>query len=41
MERRASGRKNIAAYSWNEIDNKLDEEKMWGMLPVFGIEYEF
>lgn len=34
-------RENIAAYSWNEIDNKPDKEKMWGLLPVFGIEYEF
>ncbi len=37
----AYARNNIAAYSWNEIDNKQDEEKMWGILPVFGIEYEF
>ncbi len=37
----AYARKNIAAYTWNEIDNKRDEEKMWGLLPVFGIEYEF
>ena len=37
----AYGRKNVAAYSWNEIDNKIDTEKMWGTLPVFGIEYEF
>ena len=37
----AYARENIAAYSWNEIDNKQDKEKMWGLLPVFGIEYEF
>lgn len=37
----AYARNNIAAYTWNEIDNKVDEEKMWGILPVFGIEYEF
>jgi hypothetical protein len=34
-------RENIAAYTWNEIDNKPDKETMWGLLPVFGIEYEF
>ncbi len=37
----AYARENIAAYSWNEIDNQPDKEKMWGLLPVFGIEYEF
>lgn len=37
----AYARNNIASYSWNEIDNKQDEEKMWGILPVFGIKYEF
>jgi hypothetical protein len=37
----AYGRRNIAAYTWNEIDNKQDEETMWGTLPIFGIEYEF
>jgi hypothetical protein len=37
----AYARENIAAYTWNEIDNKVDKEKMWGILPVFGIEYEF
>lgn len=37
----AYARDNIATYSWNEIDNKQDAEKMWGILPVFGIEYEF
>ena len=37
----AYGRKNIAYYSWNEIDNKIAEETMWGILPVFGIEYKF
>ncbi|MBP1691773.1 MAG: TonB-dependent receptor plug [Bacteroidetes bacterium] len=37
----AYGRRNIAAYTWNEIDNTLDEETMWGLLPVFGITYQF
>ena len=37
----AYARENIATYSWSEIDNKVVPEKMWGILPVFGIEYEF
>ena len=37
----AYARGNVAAYTWNEIDNKVEAEKMWGILPVFGIEYEF
>ncbi|OGV24404.1 MAG: hypothetical protein A3J84_07100 [Ignavibacteria bacterium RIFOXYA2_FULL_37_17] len=37
----AYARNNIAAYTWNEVDNKIDGEKMWGILPVFGIEFEF
>lgn len=37
----AYARENIAAYSWDEIDNKISKEKMWGILPVFGVEYEF
>jgi hypothetical protein len=37
----AYGRKNLSSYSWNEIENKISEEKMWGTLPVFGIKYEF
>jgi len=37
----AYARNNIATYTWNEIDNKRDEETMWGLLPIFGIEYEF
>jgi hypothetical protein len=37
----AYGRRNIAAYTWNDVDNKITEELMWGTLPVFGIKYEF
>lgn len=37
----AYARENIAAYTWNEIENKPDKEKMWGLLPIFGIEFEF
>lgn len=37
----AYGRRNIAGYRWNEIEDKISEEDMWGTLPVFGIKYEF
>lgn len=37
----AYARQNIATYYWSEIDNEVAAEKMWGILPVFGIEYEF
>jgi len=35
------GRKNVAAYFWNEMENKQDTVYQWGFLPVFGLEYEF
>ncbi len=34
-------RKNVASYFWNEIENKPDTQYQWGMVPVFGLEYEF
>jgi hypothetical protein len=37
----AYGRRNIAAYTWNEVKDKIMEEEMWGTLPVFGVKYEF
>ncbi len=37
----AYGRKNVAAYIWNEMEDNIKEETMWGTLPVFGIKYEF
>lgn len=37
----AYARQNIATYAWSELDNKVVAEKMWSILPVFGIEYEF
>lgn len=37
----AYARNNIASYAWDEIENKQREEKMWGLLPIFGIEFEF
>ena len=37
----AYNQKNIATYFWNESENKQDATYQWGMLPIFGIEYEF
>ncbi|RPI04130.1 MAG: hypothetical protein EHM64_10935 [Ignavibacteriae bacterium] len=37
----AYGRRNVAAYTWNEVKDKRMEEVMWGTLPVFGVKYEF
>ena len=34
-------RKNLAFYFWNSLENHLDRENQWGVLPVLGIEYEF
>ncbi len=34
-------RKNIANYFWNDKDQKQDEVYQWGLLPIFGVEYEF
>ena len=34
-------RKNIASYYWNEVENKVDRENQWSLLPVFGLEWEF
>jgi hypothetical protein len=35
------GRKNVEAYYWNEVDNKLDILEGWGTIPVIGLEFEF
>jgi hypothetical protein len=37
----AYGRRNISSYTWNEVQDKVMDEEMWGTLPVFGIKYEF
>ena len=34
-------RKNIANYFWNDKDQKQDKVYQWGLLPIFGVEYEF
>lgn len=34
-------RQNLANYFWNDKEQKQDEVYQWGMLPIFGFEYEF
>jgi hypothetical protein len=35
------GRKNVSQFTWNQLENTIRQEEMWGTIPVFGIEYEF
>jgi hypothetical protein len=37
----AYNRKNISQLYWDEVDQEQSELYQWGLLPVFGIEYEF
>lgn len=37
----AYNRKNVDMHIWNKIENKPDIICQWGILPLFGIEYEF
>ncbi len=34
-------RKNVAQYFWSQVKNVQETIYQWGILPVFGIEYEF
>ncbi len=34
-------RKNVASYSWNGVKGVMDTTYQWGMLPIFGLEWEF
>ncbi len=34
-------RENVAGYIWNELKNEQEVFQSWGLLPVFGLEYEF
>ncbi|MFZ0391431.1 MAG: TonB-dependent receptor [Calditrichia bacterium] len=36
-----TNRKNVAAFFWNKATQKVDTIYQWGILPVFGLEYEF
>ncbi|MFZ6034396.1 MAG: TonB-dependent receptor [Melioribacter sp.] len=37
----AYNRKNIASYFWHQYEKKQKPVQQWGLLPIFGIEYEF
>ncbi len=34
-------RKNVASYYWNEFRNEQGIQYQWGIMPVFGVEFEF
>jgi len=35
------GRENISEYYWDEVNQKKESSTGWGMLPIFGVEWEF
>jgi hypothetical protein len=35
------GRRNIATYAWNEVENQPEAIQQWGTLPILGLEFEF
>lgn len=37
----AYGRENVAQYFWNDRTGRQEVIRQWGLLPVFGIEWEF
>ena len=37
----AYNRKNVASYFWNQVKNEPDVLRQWGMLPIFGLEFEW
>jgi hypothetical protein len=32
---------NITAYYWDEIHRRPEPQRQWGLLPIFGVQYEF
>jgi hypothetical protein len=34
-------RKNVATYFWDQVENVQGTIYQWGLVPVFGLEYEF
>lgn len=34
-------RKNVISYYWNSIKQQPDQVQLWGILPCFGLEFEF
>ena len=37
----AYDRINISTWEWNEVTNEPDPLEQWGLLPIFGVEWEF
>lgn len=37
----AYNRQNVASYFWNQVENRPDVIRQWGMLPIFGLEFEW
>lgn len=37
----AYGRVNVSGYDWNEVLNAREDVEGWGLLPIFGLEFEF
>jgi hypothetical protein len=37
----AYGRVNVSGYEWNEVLNAREAREGWGLLPIFGLEFEF
>ncbi len=37
----AYDRRNVASHYWNQTENRQDTIYQWGLLPVFGLEFEF
>jgi len=34
-------RKNVINYYWNSIERKPAQVRLWGILPCFGLEFDF
>ncbi len=37
----AYNRKNVISYYWNTIEQRPGQAELWGILPCFGLEFEF
>jgi hypothetical protein len=37
----AYNRKNVASYTWNALKEEVQTTNQWGLLPIFGLEWEF
>ena len=37
----AYNRQNVGGYAWNALKGEMETIHQWGMLPVFGLEWEF